>query len=76
MELAPWGEWAAVAFALIVGCCVLYGKLRSLCTKVEGLSDSVNRNYEERLRIWERLDEHSVQIAKLSVKAGMDNPEG
>ncbi|KKN70653.1 hypothetical protein LCGC14_0429260 [marine sediment metagenome] len=68
MGLEPWGEWVAAGLFLVVGFGAVYGKLRSLCTQVESLSDRVDRNYNERLRIWERLDEHSVEIAKLTVK--------
>ena len=68
MDLAPWGEWAAAGLFLAVGFGAVYGKLRSLCTQVEELSARVDRNYDDRLRIWERLDEHGVEIAKLTVK--------
>lgn len=68
MEISAWGEWAIAGISLAVGFGLLYAKVASIVTRIDGLAFQMERDYEDHLRIWQRLDVDREQITKIAAQ--------
>ena len=68
MGLENWGEWAAIGVFLAVGFALLYAKVSSIITRIDGLVLQMEKDYDERLRMWGRLDEQGKEITRITAE--------
>lgn len=68
MGLENWGEWAVALLTLATGFGLLYAKVSSIVTRLDGLVLRMKEDREEHLRFWKKLDNYGDRITKLEAK--------
>lgn len=68
MDIAACAVIVAIMVPLTGALIAIFTRLGKISAAVEALSEQVDRDGAERLRLWKKIDEHADRLTRLEVK--------